>query len=132
MVLKGSEKDRDDYPAPDEGAETVGESVVKKVATPSKAVKRSTRGKKSKKTKAAAVAKVAVAEASKTTAIVSVWSGRVTANDCPSGASYAWDAPGSVVQVAAEDVDVVMGKNRSGTRECCGSGTERIYFVFAD
>ncbi len=124
MVLKGFTRNEDDYPAPEEGVEAVGESVTKEVATPPQVVKRSTRGKKSKKDKTASV--------SNTTAIASVWSGRVTANGCPSGASYVWDITGAVVQVAAEDVDVVMGKNRSGTRECCGAGTERIYFVFAD
>ena len=123
-MLKGFREDEGSYPASDEDVERVGESVTDEVATPPAVVERSTRGKRSKKDKVASV--------SKTTAIASVWAGRVNANGCPSGASYAWDAPGEVVQVAAEDVDAVMGKNRSGTRECCGAGTERIYFVLAD
>ena len=132
MVLKGFGRDDDDYPASDEDAVAVGESVAGEDATPPEAVKRSTRGKKSKKSKAAPVAKETAAPASKTTAIASVWPGRVTAKGCPSGASYVWIETGSVVQVAAEDVDTVMGKNRSGTRECCGASTEVIYFVLAD
>lgn len=61
------------------------------------------------------------------TAIRSLWPGslKVTA---PSGAVYQWVKAGTQVNVAMEDVEFVMGKNRTTGRACCGSSGERIYF----
>jgi hypothetical protein len=46
----------------------------------------------------------------------------------PSGATYHWESSGAQVNVLAEDVQFVMGKNRKTGRACCGSSGERIYF----
>jgi cytoskeletal protein RodZ len=56
----------------------------------------------------------------------------VVSTGMPSKASYRWSEIGAVVQVAEEDVDVVMAKNGSGARECCGSSSLPVYFEFAD
>lgn len=65
-------------------------------------------------------------------AIVSLWPGKLIVPDAPSGATYEWPDGGSKVEVAVEDVDFVMSRNRGGNRGCCGSGGRRIYFEIAD
>ncbi len=130
----------EDDPASDEDAEKVGESVTeRKVATPPEVVKSSTRSKRKptrrKTTRRRATKKVvATAEevsAPKTVAIQLVYSGTVIAS-VSSGASYRWEKPGDIVQVAESDVDNVMEKNGDGTRECCGSSSLPVYFVLVD
>lgn len=64
-------------------------------------------------------------------AIVSLWPGRLILPAAPSGAIYTWPDAGSKIEVAVEDVDFVMSRNRGGERACCGSGTQRIYFEIA-
>jgi hypothetical protein len=49
----------------------------------------------------------------------------------PSGAVYEWVRSGVQVNVAAEDVEFVMGRNRNVGRACCGSSGERLYFELA-
>ncbi len=135
----GSKSSLDDYPAFDKDAEKVGESVTEReVATPPEVVKSSTRSKKKptirKTTRRKATKKVVKARqvsAPKTVAIQSVYSGAVIAS-VSSGASYRWDKPGDIVQVAESDVDSVMKKNGDGTRECCGSSSLPVYFVLID
>lgn len=123
--------------SPDEGAEEAGESVTEReVATPPEVVKSSTRSEKPKRkaTRRKAtkkVVKAAKVEAPKTVAIQSVYSGTVVAS-ASGGASYRWEKPGDIVEVAESDVDSVMKKNGDGTRECCGSSSLPVYFVLVD
>ncbi len=95
-------------------------------ATPPSKVKRPRR-KRSKKSSATK------ASASAVRRIQSIYPGVVVINHgMPSGANYRWSEPGAIVEVAAEDVGVVMAKNGSGTRECCGSSSSPTYFELAD
>jgi hypothetical protein len=49
----------------------------------------------------------------------------------PSGLVYEWPKAGSQVNVAADDLAFVMGKNRSTGRACCGGSGGRHYFELA-
>jgi hypothetical protein len=64
------------------------------------------------------------------TTVQSAWPGKIILPEAPSGALYVWHRTGEMILVADEDVEFVMGYNRSG-RACCGSGG-RTYFVIAD
>lgn len=66
-----------------------------------------------------------------TQAIQSAWPGRLIVSNAPSGARYEWRDAGHIVEVALEDVEFLMEKNRSDARECCGD-SHRTYFVLAD
>ena len=90
-------------------------------ATPSKPSVKRGRGKKSSKPEATEAA------APKTVAVRYLAAGAKVVQG-KSGETYRWSEAGAVQQVAAEDVDALMGLNRSGTRACCGAGSERIYF----
>lgn len=109
-----------------------------RAATPSRSsVKRSSRGR-SRKTKAAATAAPApvpradLPSAQASRAIQSIFGGMIVAGPAPSGATYAWSEAGSVVQVAADDVDWVMAKNGNRADQCCGSSGPPVYFRLAD
>lgn len=64
------------------------------------------------------------------TVVQSAWPGKIILPEAPSGTKYVWHYTGEVIGVANEDVEFVMGYNRSG-RACCGSGG-RTYFVIAN
>jgi hypothetical protein len=132
--------DKEDFSAPEEGAEEAGESVTARdVATPPEVVKSSTRSTRKptrrkmtrRKATEKVVAKAEKVSAPKTVAIQLVYSGTVIAN-VSSGATYRWESPGDIVQVAESDVDDVMKKNGDGTRECCGSSSLPVYFALVD
>lgn len=53
---------------------------------------------------------------------------RVTA---PSGQVYLWERSGVQVNVAAQDLEFVMGKNRNTGRACCGGSSGHRYFELA-
>ena len=47
---------------------------------------------------------------------------------CPSGRRYRWPKAGARQNVAADDVEFLMSKNRSKGRACCGgSGTRTLF-----
>lgn len=99
-------------------AKRVGDAEV---ATPTKPSVKRGRSKKSGKPEATKAA------APKTVAVRYMAAGaRVIQGK--SGETYRWSEPGAVLQVAAEDVEALMGLNRSGARACCGADTERTYF----
>lgn len=49
----------------------------------------------------------------------------------PSGSVYLWERAGTQVNVAAADLEFVMGKNRNTGRACCGGSGGRRYFELA-
>lgn len=59
--------------------------------------------------------------------IRSLWPARLKVT-APSGNVYEWGDAGSQVNVAMDDVEFVMGKNRNAGRACCGDSGDRIYF----
>lgn len=59
--------------------------------------------------------------------IRSLWPARIKVT-APSGNVYEWFNAGAQVNVAMEDVQSVMEKNRTTGRACCGDSGERIYF----
>lgn len=67
-----------------------------------------------------------------TVPVLSLWPTVLIIDGNPSGAVYRWDRGGTVVQVAAEDVEYLGSFNLHGNeRACCGGGP-RTYFQFAD
>lgn len=126
-VMSLPETETEPEPEPVEVSSEEPERVLEEEeATPPPKVKR----RKKKRSKKSSATK---ASASPSRSIRSVYPGVVVISQgMPSGAKYRWSSPGSVVQVAAEDVGVVMKKNGSGARECCGSSSLPVYFEFAD
>ena len=127
---------RRDEPPPQEGVGEVTEPVAEdRGATPeTSVVKGKIRGRKPAAASAPASAPEPRGglESRTSKAIQSIHSGTVIAGPAPSGASYVWESPGVVVDVAAEDVDWVMAKNGSKGHDCCGSGGPPVYFQMAD
>jgi len=123
-------------PAPEQGSERVAEPVTEdRDATPDDpVVKGKGRGKRQAEasTPTSAPEPRSGLESRTSRAIQSIHAGKIVAGPAPSGASYVWESPGSMVQVAAEDVDWVMAKNGSKSHDCCGSGGPPVYFQMAD
>jgi hypothetical protein len=81
-------------------------------------------------TASAEEARAEMAPEGPTTAVRSLWP-QVIGLTAPSGASYQWPNAGAQVNVAAEDVEFVMGKNRNAGRACCGGSSGHQYFELA-
>jgi len=65
------------------------------------------------------------------TAVRSLWPSPVALTAEGSGRRYVWEEPGAQVNVAADDLEFVMGFNSNAGRACCGGTHGHIYFELA-